>query len=1009
MFNPPASPNGLAATDKFGYSLGTAYNSRMCMDNYPNGVTYRDNGLTAAAASRPKGFDFSKCDDLVIGAPGRSSARGSIFTCKGNPDLTVGGDKKRVGSWTCAEHYPSGLANGAQYGTSILGVKNLNGYPVNNISGLDAANALYETPDTPGAVFVGAPTATVSGVASAGTVFGYYITPLSTDYDEGGIQGILSFQGSALVSNSASSTSTAHTYSSTGIPCDRYNANVRRKTPNTTLFSCNHQQLFMNPLEANAQFGLTMGAVPSKTDDPTSPESSPKMVAIAAPYRSIFKSDGTSGTNAGSVYLYRTDVSTFGSEGLRTITQAHRNVSRETPLSTSAASYNKVPTCTTDCTWYSGGLSPYAPSIFYPNALTANANFGLGGIAGGSFNNDFEGDVAISAPNQDLPTPKAGATYLFYSNSGFIPSENTPAVTLSPTAGLEGSYNFQDAKSVGDLNGDGYDDVVTHINANGVWSIVVYYGSASGLVKSALPSKTATGVMPLLLNIPTDTKFGQAFFPAGDVNGDGYKDLLVIGSEGSYLYYGSSSGLVTYQTPVVSPVGKSPLLFAGKGGDIKFDSFLYSYSYGIPLAPGNAYNGQLQGVSTGDFNKDGYDDLVVRLYSNYDPGDMTSYGGYGDLFFGTGNSVVPPAVQTPSQFGRAVIIYGSVNGPQVNRLTGTIRKNANPTEVVVKNPCTNSTPANCMVQVLGPPHNTTTTGFGYSSSVIRAKRGPTYALYDRLLISDTTVAGYAAGDLLNLPSGAANTGAVYMFEGGPTGLMPTLVQTLVPRDSGVNFGQQIVAAGDINGDFYEDVAISTGTATSSEVYVFYGRVYGPMVCFAGANTPNCSAIDYWAPTAVLDNMENTTAVKTPQIIRPTTVTNNNFLFGWGITALGDFNNDGYTDIAVNVPNGDSTANGIIPAAGYGVILFGGKTGLMVKTTIMSGYPRCYGTLTPICDPYQIFLPNAVTSENTVIHPYSSGDFNGDGLPDLIIGAVGRDLVVPNQKSAQSAGIFYIIY
>ena len=75
----------------------------------------------------------------------------------------------------------------------------------------------------------------------------------------------------------------------------------------------------------------------------------------------------------------------------------------------------------------------------------------------------------------------------------------------------------------------------------------IYYGSASGL--SAVPDK-------ILESNQANAKFGYTVASAGDINNDGYSDI-VIGSplysngqlyEGrSYVYYGSSTG--PSQTP----------------------------------------------------------------------------------------------------------------------------------------------------------------------------------------------------------------------------------------------------------------------------------------------------------------------------------------------------------------------------------------------------------------------------------------------------------------------------
>ena len=74
--------------------------------------------------------------------------------------------------------------------------------------------------------------------------------------------------------------------------------------------------------------------------------------------------------------------------------------------------------------------------------------------------------------------------------------------------------------SAGDVNGDGYGDVI--VGAFGV--VYVYMGGATGLSMS----RTVTLLAPLAGN---GSSFGFAVAGAGDVNGDGYGDVVVGASD----------------------------------------------------------------------------------------------------------------------------------------------------------------------------------------------------------------------------------------------------------------------------------------------------------------------------------------------------------------------------------------------------------------------------------------------------------------------------------------------
>ena len=89
--------------------------------------------------------------------------------------------------------------------------------------------------------------------------------------------------------------------------------------------------------------------------------------------------------------------------------------------------------------------------------------------------------------------------------------------------------------SAGDVNGDGYDDVIVRAPfSNGssyIGRAYVYLGSPSGI--SATPSATLTAEEGVYF-------FGASVSSAGDINGDGYGDVIVGGKPDKvYVYLGS--------------------------------------------------------------------------------------------------------------------------------------------------------------------------------------------------------------------------------------------------------------------------------------------------------------------------------------------------------------------------------------------------------------------------------------------------------------------------------------
>ena len=175
----------------------------------------------------------------------------------------------------------------------------------------------------------------------------------------------------------------------------------------------------------------------------------------------------------------------------------------------------------------------------------------------------------------------------------------TPAATTL-TGEEQDSYFGESVATAGDVNGDGYADVVI-----GAWGYAsqtgrayVYLGGASGLATPA--ATTLTGVA-------AGDHFGYSVAPAGDVNGDGYADV-VIGARGynsntgrAYVYLGGASGLAATAATTLTGDGRRTTRHS--------------------VAP------------AGDVNGDGYADLVVGAigYSSFTGRAYVYLGGAGGL------------------------------------------------------------------------------------------------------------------------------------------------------------------------------------------------------------------------------------------------------------------------------------------------------------------------------------------------------------------------------------------
>ncbi len=226
----------------------------------------------------------------------------------------------------------------------------------------------------------------------------------------------------------------------------------------------------------------------------------------------------------------------------------------------------------------------------------------------GDVNHDGYGDAIVGAPgDRSTSASNVGAAYLYLgSPQGLSPA---PAQRFAPLPGATPSRFGQAAASAGDVNGDGYDDVLVAAPHTSTRA-----GQYTGAVYLYLGQRNGLAGRPQLLGIGEAGAYFGADVGGADLDGDGFSDVLV--------------GASRYRE---TTVGGAAFVFRGRRGHAVESSPAARYEVDFP--------GALFGVGiapAGDVDGDGYQDLVVGGPGNGPDGSTTGWvrvyrGGPGPL------------------------------------------------------------------------------------------------------------------------------------------------------------------------------------------------------------------------------------------------------------------------------------------------------------------------------------------------------------------------------------------
>jgi hypothetical protein len=398
---------------------------------------------------------------------------------------------------------------------------------------------------------------------------------------------------------------------------------------------------------------------------------------------------------------------------------------------------------------------------------------GLSVNTAGDVDKDGYDDVIIGAylaeSDFDLESEdNIGISYIFYGKKTGYKS----SVKLEDIDGSNGfawggdeenEYTAVSVASAGDIDGDGYGDLLIGASLSDrqyiVWgksdhSVYTSYASLLGLGNGVYVETGASHVWD-----------GMTVNTAGDMNGDGYDDVLFGGA----WHDGDNDG-----TGINFDSGKTWVLFGGSKSKIEGTISTNDFKGSDGFLMSGLNSGDLSGGSlstAGDINGDGYDDIIIGARQ-------------GDA--GGGNSGESYVIFGKSGGFSAEMDLNKLNGSNGFRLDGASSGDQSGRSVSTAG------------DINGDGYDDLLVGAPYADPDGRSNAGTTYVIFGKK-------SGYTASK--DLDSLTDKEG--FAIEG-------------IDRDDWAGFSAD--RAGDVNGDGYDDIIIGAPGAASKkgESYVLFG-------------------------------------------------------------------------------------------------------------------------------------------------------------------------------------------